>query len=149
MSKLRKFITTCTLTFKTFDFDVTMNESKVTLWNFTVTNPQGDRKYCVFCVAAVTKAKGLIKAAIKKVPQDHRLVVVVESHTDQELEESSNSDYTLVSLDTLNKYGQEMLTIREVESAAAQESKVSEVETELNKSNEDFIDKVINKDRLF
>jgi tRNA(Ser,Leu) C12 N-acetylase TAN1 len=149
MSKLRKFITTCTLTFKTFDFDVKMNESKATLWNFTVTNPPGDKKYCVFCAATVGKAKGIIKVTLKKIPTDYRLVVVVESHNDQELEEAAKNDYTLVSLSTLNSYGQEMLTIREIESAAAQEDKASEVRVELNKSNEDFIDKVINKDRLF
>jgi hypothetical protein len=102
MSKLRKFVTTCTLTFKTFDFDITMNESKATLWNFTASNPQGDKKYCVFCAATVSKSKGLIKVACKKLPQDHRLVVIVESHSDQELEDATSQNYTLISLETLN-----------------------------------------------
>ena len=149
MSKLRKFVTTCILTFKTFNFDVSMNESKTTLWNFTTTNPQGTKRYCVFCAAAVGKSKGLIKVALKKVPTDHRLVVIVEGHTDQELEEATKSDYTLISLYTLNSYGEEMLSIREAESVAAKSEKEKEVKAELDKSSEDFIDKVISKDRLF
>jgi len=153
MTNLRKFITTCTLTFKAFDFDVTMSEGKSSLWNFTTSNSSNDKKYAVFCTSKVSKVRGLIKVAIKKLPKDHRLVVITESHTPEELEQANEQNFCLVSLETLNKYGQEMLDIREKESinGAAGDLTDKEIREELENTPDpsDFIDKVINKDKLF
>lgn len=148
MKDLRKFITTCTLTFKAFDFDVTMSESKSTLWNFTTFNPNNQKSYAVFCAQALGKVKGLIKVAMKKLPKNHRLVVVVQNHSDDELEEAALLDYCLVSLGTLHEYGQEMLDIREKEASdiKGKQEKVDPLDYE---DPADFIDKVIHKDKLF
>lgn len=148
----RKFITTCTLTFKAFDFDVTMSESKSTLWNFVAYNPNNQKRYAVFCTPAVSKVKGLIKVALKKLPADHRLVIVAESHNQEEKEAGEQLGYTLVSLGLLNEYGQEMLDIREKDTAPASSGKDPKgVEKELEKIQDpsDFVDKVIHKDKLF
>ena len=148
----RKFITTCTLTFKAFDFDVTMSESKSTLWNFVAFNPNNQKRYAVFCTPAVSKVKGLIKVALKKLPADHRLVVIAEAHSQDEQDAADQLGYCLVSLGTLNEYGQEMLEIREKESDSSHsEADNKEVEKELDKIQDpmDFVDKVIHKDKLF
>lgn len=142
MSDIRTFITKCTLTFKAFDFDVTMSESKSTLWNFITFNPNNQKRYCVFCAPSVGKVKGLIKVALKKLPPEHRLVVVVKEHTDQEVEEADIQGYCLISLQTLEWYGQEMLDIREKESQAKKASLDEE-------SPSDFIDQVIHRDKIF
>ncbi|MCR9204043.1 MAG: hypothetical protein NXH75_05675 [Halobacteriovoraceae bacterium] len=141
MSDLRTFITKCTLTFKAFDFDVTMSESKSTLWNFITFNPNNQKRYCVFCAPSVKKVKGLIKVALKKVPKDHRLVVVVKGHTEEEVEEADAQGFSLLSLGTLDWYGKEMLEIRDKES---QEESSSDDE-----SPSDFIDQVIHRDKIF
>jgi hypothetical protein len=154
MTMNRKFITTCTLTFKAFDFDVTMSEGKSTLWNFIAYNPNNQKRYAVFCTPAVSKVKGLIKVALKKLPADHRLVVVAQTNTDQELKEANELNYCLVSLNTLETYGQEMLEVREVEvssqsrNSASDETTVHDHLEEVNESS-DFIDRVIHKDKLF
>lgn len=147
----RKFITTCTLTFKAFDFDVTMSESKSTLWNFVAFNPNNQKRYAVFCTPSVSKVKGLIKVALKKLPAEHRLVVVAEAHSQDEQDAADQLGYCLVSLNTLNEYGQEMLEIREAESSKGSSGDDSEVEKELEKISDpsDFVDKVIHKDKLF
>ncbi len=149
MPKLQGFITSCTITFKTFGFDITMNKAKTTVWNFTAFNPKGDKKYCVLCSSSITKSKGLIKVASKKLPPEHRLVLIVDSHSEQELADASKQNYTLVSLETLNNYGEEMLRVREAQNARTQRSIAREVKAEVDKSSEEFIDKVINKDNLF
>jgi hypothetical protein len=152
MALNRKFITTCTLTFKAFDFDVTMSESKSTLWNFVAFNPNNQKRYAVFCTPAVSKVKGLIKVALKKLPAEHRLVVVAETHSQEEQDAADQLGYCLVSLNTLNEYGQEMLEIRENETAqGGSETTNPEVEKELDKIQDpsDFVDKVIHKDKLF
>lgn len=147
----RKFVTKCTLTFKAFDFDVTMSEGKSTLWNFIAFNPNNQKRYAVFCTSKVSKVKGLIKVALKKLPQDHRLVVVVEDHNEEEVKQADEQGFCLVGLGTLDEYGQEMLEIRGMSPKAKDDGSDSEVERELNKIQEpsDFVDKVIHKDKLF
>ncbi len=122
-----------------------MSESKSTLWNFVAYNPNNQKRYAVFCTAKVAKVKGLIKVALKKLPQDHRLVVVVEDHTDEEVTQADEQGFCLVKLSTLDEYGQEMLEIR------GRDNSEKEVEKELDKIQEpaDFVDKVIHKDKLF
>lgn len=143
----RKFITTCTLTFKAFDFDVTMSESKSTLWNFIAFNPNNQKRYAVFCTPSVSKVKGLVKVALKKLPADHRLVVVAESTQQEEVVAADEQGFCLVSLNTLNEYGQEMLEIREKESSGNFVDKAKELDAIEDPS--DFVDKVIHKDKLF
>jgi hypothetical protein len=147
----RKFVTTCTLTFKAFDFDVTMSESKSTLWNFVAYNPNNQKRYAVFCTSKVGKVKGLIKVALKKLPQDHRLVVVVEEHTEDEVNQAEEQGFSLIKLSTLEEYGQEMLEIRSRGDSGNDETSNREVEKKFDKIQEpaDFVDKVIHKDKLF
>lgn len=119
-----------------------MSESKSTLWNFITFNPNNSKRYAVFCAPSVAKVKGLIKVALKKIPKDHRLVVVVQSHSDEEVEEAASQDFCLVSLATLDEYGQEMLEIRDKEAQQKSSGQPEESAT-------DFIDQVIHRDKLF
>lgn len=116
------FISKCTLTFKAFDFDVTLSESKSTLWNFVTFNPNNQKSYAVYCTKSATESLDSIKNTLTKLPAHHRLVVVAESHTDEEVDEAHDLDYCLVSLEKLELYGQEMLEIREREAKEKKES---------------------------
>ncbi|MEC7278190.1 MAG: hypothetical protein VXV96_17845 [Bdellovibrionota bacterium] len=140
MSKQKQFITACTLTFKAFDFDVTMTNGQSTLWNFITYNPNNKKNYAVFCAPSVSKSKALIKVALKKLPGDHRLVVVTESSTTEEESEAANADYCLISLSSLRSYGQEMLEIRNRDNFNNKEA---------SEDNGNLIDMAISKDRLF
>jgi hypothetical protein len=130
---VKNFVNICSITFKAFDFEVVMNASKSTLWNFTTYYPERDKKYAVMCVPDILKAKALIKIAIKKVPAGQRLVIVTSGYTDEDLEIARSNDYCLVSLPELKKYGDDMLVAREHES-------------QIKGTSESFVDQVINKD---
>lgn len=115
-SKLvKKFVTACTLTFKAFDHEVTLSEGKSTLWNFTTVSKRNQKNYAVYCAPDLKVAKNLIKIALKKVPSDHRLVVVTKGFGDEDLDTANEEGYCLVSIETLNQFGAEMLEIREKE----------------------------------
>ncbi|MAF78546.1 MAG: hypothetical protein CME63_08195 [Halobacteriovoraceae bacterium] len=155
MSNSRSFILKCSMCFKVFDYHVTMTESKASVWNFVTTSPRTNKKYAVFCTPSVNKVKGLIKVALKKLPTEHRLVVVSLKHNEDELKFAEEQDYCLVTYETLNDFGQQMLEIKNqdfgnsvslLDVAQSQASR----DNEENKENpSDFIDKVIKKDRLF
>lgn len=115
MANLKTFISKTTIVFKTFDFSVkrTINNSEI--WNFSAISPNGDKKYVVYCAPDISKAKGIVKIALKKTPAGHRLVVVCENHESQDLQDSTDDDYCLVTFDKLNEYGVEMLDIIEKE----------------------------------
>ena len=145
--------------FKAFDYQVTMTESKSSLWNFLTSSPHTQKKYAVFCTPDISKAKGLIKVALKKVPQEHRLVVVTSKVNDEEqLQMAEDNDFCLVSLNILNDFGQQMLEIKNLglTSQTQGETLLDKPQSQRDESNEvegdspsDFIDKVISKERLF
>ncbi len=147
MSKQKQFITACTLTFKAFDFDVTMTNNKSTLWNFITYNPNNEKHYCVFCTPSLSKSKGLIKVALKKLPKHHRLVVVTEVLTDDEEKEAREQDYTATELTTLKRYGQEMLEVRNREESGPEDS-TKEGGFDYDEA-DNIIDQAISRDRLF
>ncbi len=130
--------------FKVFDYQVKMTESKSSLWNFVTTNPKTDKKYVVFCTPSATKVKGLIKVALKKLPKEHRLVVVAIDFNDEELKAAQENDYCLVTYNSLNDFGQQMLDIKNQDFDT---TSTSTEDDDLSASN--FIDKVISKERLF
>ena len=114
---LKKFITSCSLTFKAFDHEIVMSQSKSTLWNFTAHHYQNEKNYAVYCAPKINSAKALIKVALKKVPKDTRLVVVTSSYTPEEKVQADREGYALVTLDKLSQYGTEMIEIKEREKA--------------------------------
>lgn len=108
---LKKFVTTCTVTFKAFDYSVELARSSATVWHFVTVNPKGDKSYAVYCAPRLDKAKSLIKIAMKKL-KGMRLVVVTQAHTEEDLEKSRAEGYALLTLDVLNQYGEEMIEAR-------------------------------------
>jgi hypothetical protein len=139
--------------FKIFDYQVTMTESKSSLWSFLTFSPKSNKKYAVFCTPTVSKVSGLIKVALKKLPNEHRLVVVTVKHTKEELKTAEEQDYCLVSYKTLNEYGEQMLELKNGEIPSTKPTLGLVRESNENENEEDspsnFIDKVITKDRLF
>jgi hypothetical protein len=128
---IKSFINICSITFKTFDYEVSMSTSKSNLWNFTAFSARNPKRYLIMCAPELAHAKTLIKLALNKVPNNHRLVVVTSTLTDIDIEFSLQSNYTLVSIQELKDYGDEMLTIREKENEPSANS---------------FVDQVISKD---
>ena len=119
---VKKFIVTCTATFKAFDYTCELAKSSATIWNFVATNKSGDKVYAVYCAPKLEKARSLIRLGLKKMKGNMRLVVVVtQEHTEEQLEASRNDGYALVTLDVLNKYGDEMIDIRSNEANAGSE----------------------------
>lgn len=136
----KNFINICSVTFKAFDYNISMSKSKSTLWHFTATRKEGNPKhYAVMCAPNLTKSKALIKVACSKAV-DQRLVVVTSNYSDDDLEKARKEDYCLVSIVELKKYGDEMLSIRERESEIAGNSDKPGVDIS------SFVDKVIKAD---
>jgi hypothetical protein len=111
------FVTSCTLTFKTFEYEVITSKNKANLWHFTATSTGGDKKYAVYCAPDLIKVKSLIKIALKKIPAGTRLIVICMAHSNEEQEAASNDGYTLIGIGTLKKYGNDMLEVLAREAA--------------------------------
>ena len=116
---IKTFITTCTVSFKAFDYRCELSKSTATIWNFVASSPNGEKVYAVYCAPRLDKARSLIKIAKKKMKDNMRLVVVTQTHTEEELENSRKDGYALVAIDILNKYGEEMIEIRTREAESA------------------------------
>lgn len=110
----KKFITSCTLTFKAFDHTVVVSKNKSTMWNFTALNKRKGKTYAVYCAPRLGSAKVLIKLALKKVPKDSRLIVVTTEFNEEERIQAEQDGYTLVTLALLSKYGTEMLEAKQM-----------------------------------
>jgi hypothetical protein len=136
---LKKFITSCTLTFKAFEHEVSMTPSKEVVWSFTTKHRRTGKKYCILCSPELSKSKSMLKIAITKVPPGSRLVIVSCEYTETDYQESIERDYCLTTLKILNKFGQEMLEIKEKEARASS----------FLEDDSDVIDDAIKKDRLF
>lgn len=141
----RSFILKCTMCFKIFDYQVKMTESKSSLWNFITTSPVSNKKYAVFCTPNISKAKGLVKVALKKLPKEHRLIVITLQHTEEDLKLAQEQDYGLIAFEELNDFGQQMVGIKNLDLDNEATAKKGSEEVSPN----DFIDKVIAKERLF
>lgn len=118
-SLVKKFVTSCTLTFKAFDHEVVMSQNQSTMWNFMAINKRKEKSYAVYCAPRLGSAKALIKVALKKLPEGARLVVVTADHTEAESAQAEKEGYTLITLDMLTKYGTEMLEVRQRENSKA------------------------------
>ncbi|MBH47701.1 MAG: hypothetical protein CME71_05985 [Halobacteriovorax sp.] len=112
-SLVKKFVTSCTLTFKAFEHEVIISKNQSNMWNFMAVNKRKDKVYAVYCAPRLASAKALVKVAMKKVPPDARLVVVTSEFTIEEKMQAEQDGYTLVTLSLLSKYGTEMLDLRQ------------------------------------
>ena len=129
---LKSFINICSVTFKAFDYQVNPNKNQANLWNFTAFSSRSPKRYLVMSAPELANAKTLIKLALGKVPDGHRLVVVTSSLTDTDIEAAQKANYTILTIQELKDYGEEMLKAREQELAAP--------------TTNSFVDQVISKD---
>lgn len=109
---IKKFVTSCTVTFKAFEYRCELAKSSATIWNFIATNESGDKVFAVYCAPQLEKSQSLIRLAKKKLKPNMRLVVVTQDHSEQQLETSRVDGYALVALDALNKFGEDMIHVR-------------------------------------
>lgn len=105
--KVDQLVTSCSMVFKSYLYDVVISKNKANLWHFTASKK--DKKYVVYCAPELGKVKGIIKVALKKVPKDCKLVVVCSNHTEEEKSTAAENDYTLVTLERIKEYGTEMI----------------------------------------
>ena len=71
---VEEFVNSCTLVFKSFEYDVVISKNKSNLWHYTATKKE--KKYVVYCAPEIKKVKGLLKVAVNKIPKEHKLVVI-------------------------------------------------------------------------
>lgn len=93
-----------------------MNKSKTVLWHFCAKSPLTPKTYVVMCVPCLKSGKNLIKAALNKLQAGEKLVIVCDSYTEVEFSEAESKNYSLITLKDINRYGMEMLEIRQRES---------------------------------
>tara|TARA_R110002072_G_scaffold276051_1_gene437474 strand:- start:218157 stop:218612 length:456 start_codon:yes stop_codon:yes gene_type:complete len=151
MSNQKKLISRSTLTFKAFEHEVTMAPGKTTIWDFVTHDKRTGKKYCVYCALEMSRAKNLIKIALKKLPKDHRFVVVTSSFSEEEETKANEAGYCITSIDTLNKFGREMLDAKSVETKKEAPPEKAEAHGTDMDANEvlDVIDQALAKDKLF
>lgn len=149
MSNQKKLISTCTLTFKAFDHDVVMSPGKTTIWDFITTDKRTGKKYCVYCALKMDRAKNLIKIALKKLPKDHRFVVITPEFSDKDEKAATEAGYCITSVNVLNKFGQEMLDIKNSEDQEPA-PKAQDHGSDMDPGEVlDVIDQALAKDKLF
>lgn len=108
---LQKYINSCSLTFKAFEHEVNISQSKTNLWHFSSLSHRKQKKYMVYCAPNLQKVKSLIKVALRKLPKGSRLVVVCQQYSEDDYQEALEMDYCLVTVETLRQYGTKMLEI--------------------------------------
>ena len=104
---VQEFVNSCTLVFKSFEYDVVISKNKSNLWHYTAAKQ--DKKYVVYCAPEIKKVKGLLKVAINKIPKDHRLVVICNQIDASDEEFAEGFDFTLVTLEKIKNYGEALL----------------------------------------
>lgn len=114
---IKGFITQCTMVFKSYEYHVEESKNKANLWHFSVSKE--DKKYVVYCTNSLDKVQGIIKIALKKLPQDTKLVVICNEFSDADQEKALGQSYTITKLDTIKKYGIDLLEAKQRSQKAA------------------------------
>ncbi len=110
---IKGFITQCTMVFKSYEYHVEESKNKANLWHFSVA--KDDKKYVVYCTNSLSKVQGIIKIALKKLPQGTKLVVICDEFSPEDQTKAQSSDYTITKLDTIKRYGIDMLEAKQRE----------------------------------
>lgn len=108
--KVEQLITSCSMVFKSYLYDVVISKNKANLWHFTAAKK--DKKFVVYCTADITKVRGIIKVALKKIPSDSRLVVICSEYETEDYNQSVEGNYSLVTLAMIRQYGADMINAR-------------------------------------
>lgn len=115
MVALKSLITTSTITFKAFDYEVIMSKNKTNLWHFSAISPAGGKKYIIYCTPEFAKVRRLIQIALKKCPADSKLVVICAGHDQTEWLEAQAEGFSLLDLKTLKEYGTAVIEAKDRE----------------------------------
>lgn len=119
MIPLKSLITTSSITFKAFDYEVIMSKNKTNLWHFSANGPGSEKKYIIYCTPEFSKVRRLIQIALKKCPADSKLVVVCPEHDRTEWLEAQAEGFSLIDIKTLKEYGTAVIDAKEREKKVA------------------------------
>lgn len=108
--KVDQLITSCSMVFKSYLYEVVISKNKANLWHFTASKK--DKKFVVYCTPDITKVRGIIKVALKKIPGDSKLVVICSGYENEDLKQATEFNYTLITLETIKQYGADMIDAR-------------------------------------
>lgn len=106
--KVEQLITSCSMVFKSYLYDVVISKNKANLWHFTAAKKE--KKFVVYCTADITKVRGIIKVALKKIPADSKLVVICSEYENEDFKQSIEGNYSLVTLSMIRQYGADMIS---------------------------------------
>lgn len=109
---VKKYLSVSSLTFKAFGYELALTPGKGTVWHFRATNPSRTKHYVILLAPKINQSKMLIKIGLKKLPDEHRLVVVTSDYTTEEYTEAENQGYTITTIDTLDSFAKEMIQIQ-------------------------------------
>ena len=146
---LKKHVITCTVTFKAFDHEVQVCRGADVPWDFTTLDKRTKRKFIVYCTDDVDSSFHDIKEALNKIPEEHRLVVVTEGHTKEDEEFATSSGFTLVSIERLDKYGREMLTVQQHKENEPTEEELDNTPDLSEEEKAALIDDLMTKEKLY
>ena len=104
---VEEFVNSCTLVFKSFEYDVVISKNKSNLWHYTAT--KREKKYVVYCAPEIKKVKGLLKVAVNKIPKEHKLVVICNDFDEADDLFSQGLNFKLVTLSKIKKFGEDLL----------------------------------------
>ncbi|MFG1482515.1 hypothetical protein ABMA79_10915 [Halobacteriovorax sp. HFRX-2_2] len=113
---IKGFITQCTMVFKSYEYHVVESKNKSNLWHFSVS--KDDKKYVVYCTNSLEKVQGIIKIALKKLPEDTKLVVICDNFSPEDRTKAESNSYTITDLGTIKKYGIDLLEAKQRETLA-------------------------------
>jgi hypothetical protein len=109
---LKQKINECSITFKSFAYNVNQSQKKSNIWNFTISNQNNTKHYAVYCIQSIVKAKSMIKIAMKKTNNNSpplRLVVVCPQYTQGDEDMAQELGYCLLGFGTIHDYGEDMV----------------------------------------
>ncbi len=112
---LQNFVSCCTNTFKLFEHETNLALSRSTLWHFTSRYKRTGHHYAIFCAPQMKKSRNLIKLAHRKIPEDHRLIVICDSFSESDRHLADELDFCLMTFGLLNEFGRDMAAARQRE----------------------------------
>lgn len=107
---IEEFVNSCTLVFKSFEYDVVISKNKANLWHFSANKLENN--YVIYCAPEIKKVRGILKVAMKKIPDQHRLVVISSEYSASDEAFAEELEFTLITLKKIKRYGEDLLQAR-------------------------------------
>ena len=123
----QEFISTCTNTFEAFNYRCSIPKALGSLWELVVTKFNGDKSYAILCAPRIDVIRNNIRIAQKKLGEETRLIVVTEEISQEEVVASLENNYSLVTVNEIERFGLEMVGIMERDKQSGREMSEDEL----------------------